>query len=272
MPPTIRRNFRLILSIALIPGILCLAVTPVPAAEKKTPVEKNETILRVGISANAAPIAYKQGETIVGLEPELAAGLSKHLGKQLELIELAWKDQIPALLEDRTDIIMSGMTITKMRRVRIAFTDPYLRTGQMALIRKVERRNFPVGFFAIQGMAPVMNIGVVDGTTGAAFVNNHFRSAREIRGYKSSRSAINDLVVGRINILIHDGPIIMMLAAENEGRGIMALPDVMTDEYLGWGIRKNDVDLLNDANAYVAEIKSNGTLRNIVNRRIPLAE
>jgi len=272
MLPNIHRNARLILSFVFIILLSAVAIFPAIGADKNTPVEKDEAILRVGISANAAPFAYKQGEKIVGLEPELAAGLAAFLKKRLEFVELDWQDQIPALLEDRTDIIMSGMTITKMRRVRISFTDPYLRTGQMALIRKIERRNFPVGLFAIQGLAPVMNIGVVEGTTGAAFAKNYFRSAKRIRGYKTSRSAIDDLVAGRINILIHDGPIILMLAAENDGRGIMALPDIMTEELLGWGVRKNDVDLLEAANAYLAEIKSDGTLRKIVNRWIPLED
>lgn len=272
MVPTIHRSFRFILSLAFIPLFLCFADSPAQAADKEAPMEKNENILRIGISTNAPPFAYKQGEKIVGLEPELAAKLAAHLNKTPRFVELPWEDQIPALLEDRTDIIMSGMTITQMRRIRIAFTDPYLITGQMALIRKEDRRNFPAGFGTIKGLSIIMKIGAVRGTTGEKFVRARLGDARQIKLYKTARAAIGDLTSGRINVLIHDGPIVLMLAAENQRHGLMALPEIMTEEYLGWGIRKNDVDLLKAANAFVAEIKADGTLRRIVNRWIPLED
>ncbi|CAB5088637.1 hypothetical protein D3OALGA1CA_1141 [Olavius algarvensis associated proteobacterium Delta 3] len=272
MLPTIRRNFRFILSLVLIVGVFGVTESLSMAADKQAPVEKNENVLRVGISANAPPFAYKQGEKIVGLEPELAANLAAHLNKTPRFVELPWEEQIPALLEDRTDIIMSGMTITQMRRIRIAFTDPYLITGQMALIRKEDRRNFPTGFAGIKGLSPVMRIGAVRATTGEKFVRAGFGNAKQIKIYGTAGDAIQDLVSGRLNVLIHDGPIILLLASENDTRGLMALPDVMTEEYLGWGIRKNNEDLLNAANAYVAEIKADGTLRRIVNRWIPLED
>ena len=92
------------------------------ASSKRTADAKpDENILRVGVSPNSPPLIYKQGEKIAGLEAEFAHEFAKYLGKSVRFIEVEWVDQIPALLDSRTDIIMSGMSVTKMRQIRIAF-------------------------------------------------------------------------------------------------------------------------------------------------------
>ena len=81
-------------------------------------------------------MAFKQGGELVGLEVEAARELGEQLGRPVEFIEVKWEDQIPALLAGRTDIVMSSMTSTPERRLRVAFSNPYLRVGQMMLIKR----------------------------------------------------------------------------------------------------------------------------------------
>ena len=71
--------------------------------------------------------------------------------------------------------------------------------------------------------------------------------------------------------MIHDAPTILVLAAtyESELAPIMSL---LTEEYLAWGLRRGDQDLLTSANAYLADIKRNGRLKTIVNRWMPLSD
>jgi len=53
-----------------------------------------------------------------------------------------WEDEIEALLNGRIDIIMSGMSITKAREVRIAFTEPYLKSGLLAAFRAEDTKKY----------------------------------------------------------------------------------------------------------------------------------
>src|SRR6266705_668353 len=91
--------------------------------------------LRVGITPNLPPLAFEQIGKIVGIEADFAQQLVKELGREVKFIELDWEKQIPALLDGKTDIVMSGMTVTKTRQFRVNFCRPYLRSGQMALVR-----------------------------------------------------------------------------------------------------------------------------------------
>jgi polar amino acid transport system substrate-binding protein len=239
--------------------------------DAKTDVDQNA--LRVGVSTNAPPLIYKQGNEIVGLEAELARELGKHLNRPIHFVELKWKDQIPALLDGHTDIIMSGMSITSKRQVRISFSTPYLKTGQMALVRREDENRFPIGFAGILGQSPSLRFGVVKGTTGEQFVRQNFEQAEKIRVYNTSREAMGALLtialVSRIDILIHDGPILIMLAAEDESSKLAIVPHFLSEEYLAWGIRKNDSDLLASANAFIDTMKREGRLESIIQRWIP---
>jgi polar amino acid transport system substrate-binding protein len=167
---------------------------------------------------------------------------------------------------------MSGMTITPLRQMRIAFSNPYYHSGQMALVPKKYRRAFPQGYYAILGLSITLRFGVVKGTTGEAFVRKNFGSAKSIRAYRSARIATEKLRVGLLDIVIHDAPVILSLAAEYEGQGLTPIPSLLTEEYLAWGIRKQDVELLEAANDYLEELKASGKLASMVRRWIPFSK
>jgi polar amino acid transport system substrate-binding protein len=236
-------------------------------------IPPDENVLRVGVSPAAPPLIYKEGSDIVGLEADLAEGLADYVGKSLRFVELPWEDQIPALVENRTDIIMSGMSITVARQYRIAFSDPYFRTGQMALVRKrdkADRYQYASGYYGIYAMAPVSTIGVVKDTTGEFFVRKDFGSAKKITAFSCSEDAVTALKAGKIDIFVHDAPVIYALAAQNQA-DLSPLYSLLTEEYLGWGIRKNDRELLESANAFIEKLKREDALLPIVNRWLPLA-
>ncbi len=237
-----------------------------------TSIKADENILRVGISPSAPPLIYKQGEKVVGLEAELAQEFAQYLRKSVRFIEVEWEDQIPALLENRTDIIMSGMSVTKMRQVRISFSEPYLVTGQMALLHKRDLGRFPANYRGIKVLSIKVKIGVVKGTSGETFVLDNFGTADKISSFDTSKKAIDALLFEDIDILIDDAPIILLAASKNDSKGLATSMSPLNEEYLAWGIRKNDIELLNSANRFIDTYKREGKLKSIISRWIPFVE
>ena len=84
-----------IVGVSLITG--CVS-TGQKAAESVV-IAPDKNILRVGVTPNAPPLIFKQGNKIVGLEADFARELAKYLDKSLRFVELEWQDQIPALLD-----------------------------------------------------------------------------------------------------------------------------------------------------------------------------
>lgn len=245
----------------------------------KTPSEPkaaDAATLRVGVTTTSPPFVFKQSGEIVGLDADMAREFAHFIGKTLRFVDLEWGDQIPALLENRTDIIMSGMSITNMRTMSIAFSQPYYRSGLMAMVRKTEANRFPVSFYGLLGQAPAMRFGVVKGTTGETYVNNNFASAQRITAYSSTREALDALLtpvlVNRIDVFVQDGPILLMMLAQNQSADLTVLPSPLTDEYLAWGMRKTDPGLKESADRFLESIAKNGQLESIVKRWIPYSE
>ena len=223
-------------------------------------------LLRVGISTNSPPMAYRENNNIVGLEADLAKGLAEFTGRQLKLVQLNWKDQIPSLLSNKTDIIMSGMTITNPRKYQIAFSDPYMVSGQISLIRRVDRGKFPIGMTDL--LNPSIKIGTVTGTTGDFFIQDvKARGART--QFPTSAQAVKALLAGKIDAFVYDLPGNLHLAAKYAAEGLLPVLIPLTREYLAWGIHPENRELLDAANSYVKSLSDQGVLDPTIQRWIP---
>ncbi len=254
----------------LLTGLLLIAGCAPTAQNSSRPatIAPDENVLRVGVSTNLPPLIFKQNNEIVGLEAEFARELAGYLGKSLHFVELNWKDQIQALLDNRIDIIMSGMSVTPLREVRVAFTLSYFESGQLALIRRKDAARFGTGLFS---MANAEAIGAIKDTTGAYYVERQFSNVKR-KLYKNSRSAVKDLIKEEIDIFIHDAPMILYLASENETRGLTVLFALLTKEPLAWAVRKNNPELLKSANDFLQSFNEQGKLNQLIKYWIPFAK
>ena len=224
-----------------------------------------DQMLRVGVCANMPPLIFKQDSRIVGLEAELAYALAAATGKTLYFVELKWDDLIPALLEKKIDIIMSGMSITKTREVRITFSKPYLTVGQIALVRGEDRGKYGNAYSIMYSDAKV---GTEKSTIGDFLVQQRFTKA-DRKPFDSPEKAVKELIKGNIDIFIHDAPVVWWLASEYESRGLVPVPALLTKEQLGWGIRYGNTELLESANNFLVVRKNDGNLKKVMKKWIP---
>jgi len=223
-------------------------------------------LLRVGVTSNAPPLIYLKNNKVTGLEADLAIKLGQFTGKKIKFVELKWEDQISALENNRIDIIMSGMSITPARQYRLAFANPYLRSGQILLVRLAEKANFSTGIYSLMNSNHV--IGTVKDTTGDLFITKTINGV-EVKNFKTSAEAVKALIEKDIDAFVYDAPMICHYAAINENNKLTPILSLATEEYIAWGIRKEDGELLNQANAFIADLKSKQQLQRIIRTWIP---
>src|SRR5215510_8789876 len=106
-------------------GVLLSLLACVLACARRSPPPPGPP-LRVGVFTDNPPIAFQQDGRLAGIEIDFANQLAPALNRELTLVPLGRDDLIPALLDGRIDVIMSGMVIPSTPRYRIAFGDPYL--------------------------------------------------------------------------------------------------------------------------------------------------
>lgn len=227
-----------------------------------------ENVLQVGVTPTAPPLIFYQDNGVLGLETEFAGALAKSLGKTVRFIMLGWDDLIPALLEKRIDIIMSGMSVTKMREARISFTSPYLKAGQMALVRNQDAAMYPSAASIKNTQA---RVGFMKGTTGSFLVQQELQLTTRKISFGLIKDAIQALVEERIDLFIDDAPVIWYKATTQEAQGLTPIPILLTEESLAWGLRKDNTQLLEAANLFLETWKSDGRLKSAITKWMPYA-
>ena len=221
-------------------------------------------VLRVGVTPNAPPMIFKQGEMLTGVEADLAQALGSDLGRKIVFVELKWEDLIDALCENRIDIIMSAMSITLSRSYRVAFTDPYLNIGQIALTRAGEKYDYVVNL-AIEAKR---GIGLKPGSTADFLVQQEMPRAKR-KYFTNGDEAAKALIKKKIDLFVSDSPMIWYLASQYEAKGLSVAPLLLNQEQLGWAVRRSDSELQKAANAFLKKVRSNGQLNTVLIRWVP---
>lgn len=234
----------------------CVSRAPAPAVPAGD-------VLRVGVSPDYPPIIFRQAGKVSGLEADLAADLAAALGRRLVFVEVPWEKQIGELLAGRTDIIMSGMSVTEARGIRITFSDPYLRVGLMPLVRSKDADRYDT---KEKITASDARIGIQKNSTADMFVQRECKASAVV--WLEPRDAPFYLVNRKIDVFINDGPAVVWLAAENEA-DLAVAQVLLSDESLAWGMRKNDLKLLSDVNDILAGWKKDGVLDAVLKRWMP---
>ena len=171
--------------------------------------------------------------------------------------------EIPALLDGKIDIIMSGMSVTKAREVRIVFTDPYLRSGLIAAFRAEDAKKYTTIDSILDSFDAV---GAIQGTTGEVFVQKTFTVQKKF--FPKSEYGVPELKRRTIDIFVNDAPSIIWIVSENEA-DIAALWEPLTEDYLAWGVRKENQELLLDINSILKQWKLDGTLNAVLRKWLP---
>jgi polar amino acid transport system substrate-binding protein len=228
------------------------------------PAEIPPNALRVGVTPTYPPVVFKQAGQIAGVEADLARLLGARLGRPVHFAEVVWDQQIDTLLAGKTDIIMSGMSVTAARAVRIAFTEPYLEGGLMAAVRTEDARRYGSREALLQTSGTV---GVVERTTGDVFVQQNFPTARRVALSLASDGALA-LRRRTIDVFVHDGPSIAWLVSANEA-DLAGIWQPLNRESLAWGVRRDDPRLLAQINEILGAWRRDGTLTDVLVRWLP---
>ncbi len=212
--------------------------------------------LRVGMEPGYMPfeLQNKKGE-IIGFDADMAATMAKAMGVKLELVSTAWDGIIPALLTDKFDVIMSGMTLTQERNMSINFAPPYVVIGQTVLLKK-DLAGAVKSYKDLND--PKYTIASKLGTTGEQATKRMIPDAKYI-SYETEQEGVIELVNGKIDAFIYDQPY-NIVAVGQKGQGkIVHLDTPFTFEPIAWGVRKGDADFLNWLENFMFQVKNDGT-------------
>ncbi len=244
--------------VSLVAGTLQLAVaadTPRVAPVLDRILAKKELV--VGTAADMPPLnmTLKDGK-IVGMEMDMARMMADDLGVKLTLKPIYFNDLIPALEAGQVDLVMSGMTITPARNVKVTFVGPYFASGKSILTKE---ENAPSLKNTEQMNKPDVVLAALKGSTSQLFVERLMPNAKLVLtdDYDQAVAMVLD---GKVNAMVADFPICMVSVYRYQGKALTTLKNPLTYEPIGIALPPTDPLLLNLVQNFLTRLVNSGEL------------
>lgn len=215
--------------------------------------------LIMATNATFPPYEYKEGETIVGIDAEVAKLIADKLGLELEIADVEFDSIIPGVQTGKYDMGMAGMTVTPEREQSVAFSDSYA-TGIQSIIVKQGS-----AIKSVDDLSEKTKIGVQLGTTGDIYAKDDFGD-EAVQEYDKGADAVQALIAGKIDCVIIDNEPAKSFVAANEGLEI--LKTSYAEEDYAICFKKDNTELQTKVNDALKELIADGTLQKIVNKYI----
>ena len=221
--------------------------------------------LRVGFESGYMPFEMtdKKGN-FVGFDIDMAKAMAKAMGVKFVPVNTAWDGIIPALITKKFDIIMSGMTVTQERNLKINFADPYIIVGQTILINK-KHKNKIKSYKDLNNSKYTVTSKL--GTTGEQAVKRLIPKCK-YKSFETEPEAALEVVNGKADAFVYDLPYCVVFNAEQGAGKLIFLDEPFTFEPLAWAITKGDPDFMNWLNNFLSQVKNDGRYERIHNKWI----
>ena len=96
----------------------------------------DDTVLTMATSADFPPYEFYEDDKIVGIDVDIMTKVCEKIGMTLEPQDMSFDSVIGAAQTGKTDIAMSGITVTEDRKNMVDFTIPYTSTAQSIIVVK----------------------------------------------------------------------------------------------------------------------------------------
>lgn len=217
--------------------------------------------LTVGLTGNQPPMnAKNKAGKIIGMDVALAELIAMNMGVRLKLVSMPFADLLPALQAGKLDMVISGITITPDRNLKVAFVGPYYisgkgivtRTGMVAAIKNAQGLN-----------EPEFRIATLKNSTSQKMVEKAAPKAKLITTGSYGES-LEMLLKDKVDVIVADYPFCALTAFRNSDKGLTAGNARLTYEPLGIAIPE-DTLLINWMQNFMMMIEGNGALDKLRN-------
>lgn len=213
----------------------------------------------VGLDATFAPMGFtdENGE-IVGFDIDLAKAVAKKMNLDVEFQPIDWDSKSMELSSGTIDVIWNGFSITDERKKEVLFTDPYLTTGQVIVVKADSDINSKADLagkkIALQDGSTSEEALKADEATYASIGDEN------ISRFKENTQVLMEVDSGRADAAVIDEIFVRYyLAKESMLDKFRVLDESFADEDYGVGGRLSDKSFMEALNKAVKECIDDGT-------------
>ncbi|MCL1854551.1 MAG: transporter substrate-binding domain-containing protein [Clostridia bacterium] len=222
--------------------------------------------LTMATNASFPPYEYIEGDTIVGIDAEIAAAICAKMGYELEIADMEFDSIIAAIQSGKADFGMAGMTVTEDREQLVNFSISYATGIQAVIVTEGSPITQADDLFAEDAN---FTIGVQLSTTGDLYATWDIEDEGlgTISRFPNGNDAVMALVGGKVDCVIIDNEPAKAYVAANQGLAVLDT-EYAVEDYAAC-IAKGNEALLTQFDAALEALIADGTVQAIIDKYIP---
>ncbi|HDE0374753.1 TPA: ABC transporter permease subunit [Staphylococcus aureus] len=252
--------FRFILVLGLLISSAMVYINPTAHAEQDQTWEKikERGELRVGLSADYAPMEFEHtvnGKTeYAGVDIDLAKKIAKDNNLKLKIVNMSFDSLLGALKTGKIDIIISGMTSTPERKKQVDFSDSYMMTKNIMLVKKDKVNEY-------KDIKDFNNkkVGAQKGTEQEKIAQTEIENA-SITSLSRLPDVILALKSGKVEGAVVEKPVAEAYLKQNPKLGISNVKFNEEEKDTVIAVPKDSPKLLSKINKTIKEVKDKGLI------------
>ncbi|MEN0386167.1 ABC transporter permease subunit [Staphylococcus aureus] len=235
-------------------------INPAAYAEQDQKWEKikERGELRVGLSADYAPMEFEHtvnGKTeYAGVDIDLAKKIAKDNNLKLKIVNMSFDSLLGALKTGKIDIIISGMTSTPERKKQVDFSDSYMMTKNIMLVKKDKVNDY-------KDIKDFNNkkVGAQKGTEQEKIAQTEIENA-SITSLSRLPDVILALKSGKVEGVVVEKPVAEAYLKQNPKLGISNVKFNEEEKDTVIAVPKDSPKLLSQINKTIKEVKDKGLI------------
>ncbi|HDD0432216.1 TPA: ABC transporter permease subunit [Staphylococcus aureus] len=256
---------RFILVLGLLISSTMVYINPTAHAEQDQTWEKikERGELRVGLSADYAPMEFEHtvnGKTeYAGVDIDLAKKIAKDNNLKLKIVNMSFDSLLGALKTGKIDIIISGMTSTPERKKQVDFSDSYMMTKNIMLVKKDKVNEY-------KDIKDFNNkkVGAQKGTEQEKIAQTEIENA-SITSLSRLPDVILALKSGKVEGAVVEKPVAEAYLKQNPKLGISNVKFNEEEKDTVIAVPKDSPKLLSQINKTIKEVKDKGLIDKYMN-------
>ena len=174
--------------------------------------------LHMATNAFFPPYEYYENDTVVGIDPEMAAAIADELDMKLVIDDMDFDAILPAVTSGKADIGMAGMTVTPDREESVNFSKSYAN-GILSVIVTEDSPITTVDDLLDPDAEYVA--GVQQGTTSDIYLSDSYENGGitedRVAKFNKGADAIQALLTGKIDCVVIDSQPAQAFVEANNG-------------------------------------------------------
>jgi len=219
--------------------------------------------LVVGTSGDQPPLnATTRDGKIIGLEVDISTLMASAMGVKLKLVSIPFAELLPALSEGKIDMILSGMTMTGKRNMKVAFVGPYYVTGKAFLTKDKTIASLKHA----DGIdKPEYTVVALKGSTSQQYVEKVLPLAKLVPT-KDYDEALDMVLQDKAQVMVSDYHFCAVSAFRYKEKGLVTVAAPFTYEPIGVAMQDGDPLMVNWVQNFLVTLHDSGELKNMAER------